>query len=208
MDRLPENLAVVFRSLRSGKHICREDGAEYRDLDRNEEQYRALFRGLGYDLVHHGQGFYYFKGNNQLSTQRLQAIALFTLILFQDLEDNKFKDTERAWERTLLMQIFKVGELPHFQTAQRKNLLFAVGVVPESLYDKVLRPMARYGFLEMIGPDQFQFRSPIYRFVEACMQFAQEDWSPVQGGQRGQGMETPAPTEVDFSDSDENEAET
>jgi len=189
MDALPERLADVFRSLRSAKHICRDDGADYRDLDRNEEQYRVLFQALGYELVHHGQGFYYFKGSNYLSTQRLQAITLFTLILFQDLEDKKFQEAERAWERKLLTRILNVNELPHFETSQRRSMLFTVGVTPETLHEKVLRPMARYGMLEMIGSEQFQFRSPIYRFVDLCMQFANEDWEQVQTETGGENQD-------------------
>lgn len=135
-----------------------------------------LFQALGYELVHHGQGFYYFKGGHALTTQRLQAITLFTLILFQDLEDKKFQQEERAWERTLLVRLFNVNELPHFETSQRRSLLFNVGVTPETLHEKVLRPMARLGMLEMVGTEQFQFRSPIYRFVDLCLQFADEDW--------------------------------
>lgn len=177
MVDLPERLAEVFRALRSGKHISRDDVADYRDLDRNEEMYRALFAGLGYELVHHGQGFYYFKGPNQLSTQRMQAISLFVLILFQDLEDKKFQDADRAWERKLLLRAIAINELPHFQTAQRRSMLLTVGVTPESLHEKVLRPMARYGMLEMTGPEHFQFRSPIYRFVDVCMKFADDDWN-------------------------------
>ena len=145
-------------------------------MDRNEELYCELFRGLGYELVRHNQGFYYFKGGNQLTTQRLQAITLFMLILFQDLEDKKFQAAERMWEKTLFLRTFAVNELPHFQTAQRRNMLLAVGVTPDTLADKVLRPMVRYGMLEMAGTDRFQFRSLIYRFVDLCMKFADDDW--------------------------------
>lgn len=165
----------MFRLLRNGRHICREDGADYRDLERNEEQYSALFHALGYKLIHHGQGFYYFEGRNYLSTQRLQAITLFTLILFQDLEDKKFQGPERAWERNLLGRIFRVVELPHFETSKRRSMLHAVNVTQETLHEKVFKPMIRYGMLEMIGPDQFHFRAPIYRFVELCMQLGQKE---------------------------------
>lgn len=171
---MPARLAEVFRSLKSGKHICRDDGADFRDLDRNEELYRALFAGLGYELVHHGQGFYYFKGGNQLSTQRLQAMTLFILILFQDLEDKKFQDADRMWERKLLTRSFNVAELPHFQTSQRRSLLYTVGVTPDTLHEKVLRPMVRYGMLETTGTDHFQFRAPIYRFIDLCLTFADD----------------------------------
>ncbi len=167
----------MFRLLRSGKHICREDINEYRDLERNEDQYRVLFDGLGYHLVHHGQGFYYFTGSNTLSTQRLQAITLFVLILFQDLDDRKFQDSDRSWERKLVSREFRVSELPHFQTSNRRSLLYNVGVTPELLQEKVLRPMAKLGMLTVSGSDSFRFRSPIYRFVELCMQLAEQNWS-------------------------------
>lgn len=183
----------MFRSLRSGKHISRDDVADYPDLDRNEEMYRALFAGLGYELVHHGQGFYYFKGSNQLSTQRMQAIALFVLILFQDLEDKKFQDADRAWERKLLLRAFAINELPHFQTAQRRSMLLTVGVTPETLQEKVLRPMARYGMLEMTGPEHFQFHSPIYRFVDVCMKFAEDDWNVSPAAPENPLQTQPAP---------------
>ena len=172
---LPARLADVFRSLRSGKHICRDDIALHRDLERNEELYHALFLALGYELVHHGQGFYYFKGDNYLSSQRLQAISLFVLILFQDLEDKKFQESDGAWERRLLTRSFAINELPHFQTPQRRSLMFAVGVTAETLHEKVLRPLVRYGLSDMVGAEQFRFRSAIYRFVDVCMQFAEAD---------------------------------
>lgn len=171
---MPGRLGDVFRALKSGKHICRDDSADFRDLERNEDLYRALFTGLGYELIHHGQGFYYFKGGNQLSTLRLQAMALFVFILFQDLEDKKFQDADRMWERKLLTRSFNIAELPHFQTSQRRSLLFALGVTPETLYEKVMKPMVRYGMLEMTGTDHFQFRSPIYRFIDLCLAVADE----------------------------------
>jgi chromosome condensin MukBEF MukE localization factor len=203
---LPARLADVFRSLRSGRHICRDDVADYRDLDRNEEQYCALFAGLGYELVHHGQGFYYFKGGNQLSTQRLQAITLFMLILFQDLEDRKFQAADRVWERTLLTRIFGVNELPHFQTAQRRSMLLTVGVKADTLHDKVLRPMARYGMLEMTGAEHFQFRSPIYRFVEVFMKFADDDWQSPLAGTDGSTLAPAANEEIAAGWTDDEEA--
>ncbi|MDB5389033.1 MAG: hypothetical protein JWM11_4679 [Planctomycetaceae bacterium] len=173
--KLPARLAEVFRSLRSGRHICREDHADFRDLERNEDLYQILLRGLGYELVLHGQGFYYLKGGNSLSTQRIQAITLFMLILFQELESKKFQDIERSWERTLLTRILNISELPHFQTSQRRSMLFTLGVTAETLQEKVLRPMSRFGIIEMISSDRFRFRSPVYRFVDLCMRIADEE---------------------------------
>lgn len=160
--------------------------ADYRDLERNEDLYRALLGGLGYELVHHGQGFYYLKGGNYLSTQRLQAITLFVLILFQDLEDKKFQNADRSWERLLLTRTFDVNELPHFQTPQRRSMLFTLGVTAETLAERVLRPMARFGMLEMVGVNNIQFRSPVYRFIDLCMKIADEDWKAAPASETGQ----------------------
>ena len=205
---LPARLAVVFRSLRNGKHICRDDIAEYRDLERNEELYRALFLGLGYELVHHGQGFYYFKGDNNLSSQRLQAISLFVLILFQDLEDKKFQESDGAWERRLLTRSFATNELPHFQTPQRRNLMFAVGVTADTLHERILRPLVRYGLSEMVGTEQFRFRSPIYRFVDVCMQFAEADLNAVATADGDEPVAGPAViSQADSTAAEEDEEE-
>jgi chromosome condensin MukBEF MukE localization factor len=205
---LPARLAVVFRSLRNGEHICRDDLAEYHDLERNEELYRALFLGLGYELVHHGQGFYYFKGDNSLSSLRLQAISLFVLILFQDLEDKKFQESDGAWERRLLTRTFAVSELPHFQTPQRRSLMFRIGVTPDTLHEKVLRPLIRYGMVEMVGTDQFRFRSPVYRFVDVCMQFAEADLNAVATADGDEPVAEPVVSQTDSTpaDNDEDEA--
>jgi hypothetical protein len=98
--------------------------------------------------------------------------------------------------------------LPHFQTSQRRSMLFTVGVTPETLYDKVLRPMARYGMLEMIGADQFQFRSPIYRFVDLCLQFAEEDWESLStdNGSQKKGVQVAsAEEEIESLSADEDD---
>lgn len=171
----PERLADVFRLLRSGRHLCVDDGKNFRDLELHEQQYTNLFRSLGYDLVRHGQGFYYFGGSNSLSTKGLRAITLFMMILFQHLEDNKFSDPDRAWERTLTHRIFEINKLPHFETAQRRALMFSLGIDPENLRERVLRLMSRLGMLSLRGGNQFQFRAPIYRFVELCMEFSVEE---------------------------------
>ena len=125
---MPKQLAQVFRLLRQGKHVCRDDGAVFRDLERHEGRYRVVFQALGYQLIRHDRGFYYFQGDNTLPTVRLQAVTLFVLILFQELEEKKFQEPDRAWEKLLTSRIFHVDELPHFATARRRDLMQSVGV--------------------------------------------------------------------------------
>lgn len=176
-DALPARLNDVFRLLRRGRHICLDDGAVYRDLEREEDRYRVVFAGLGYDLVHHAQGFYYLKGGPSLSSKRLQAVTLFLLLLFQDLEENKLNDRDRSWVRTLTERAFSVESLPHFATTERRDQMAALGVTRESLAPQVLRTLKSLGMLEMIGDGRFRLRTPVYRFVDLVLEYADEDWN-------------------------------
>ena len=65
----------------------------YRDLENDEERYELVLAGVGHELVHHAQGFYYLKGGPALTSKRLQAITFFLLVLFQDLEEHKAQTT-------------------------------------------------------------------------------------------------------------------
>lgn len=173
----PPQTASVFRALRMGKHLSRRQGEVYYDLDRHYKQYAAVFGALGYRLIRHEQGFYYFAGDSVLRAQRLRAITLFVLILFQDLEDKKYSQGGRSWERELLTRQFTVAELPHFATAQRRALMHAVGVTPESL-DSKLRFMSTLGFIDINSADSFHFLPPIYRFVDLFLIYADdEQWA-------------------------------
>jgi len=176
-EALPENLAEVFRVLRMGRHLCRDDGALYRDIEQNEQTYRLLLEHLGYTLVSHGRGFYYLQGVNARSTSRLECLTLFVLILFQDLEDRKFESRDRMWEKTLLTRVFAVNELPHFATAEKRKMMSAVGVNAENLSNKILKVLADLGMLERLPQNQFRFRFPIYRFIDLCMEYASDEWA-------------------------------
>lgn len=174
-ESFPPQLAKVFLALRKGKHISVEDGVEFRDLTQNQDQYTAILGALGYKLVKHHQNFFYLRGGNDLNTKGLRSVSLFLLILFQHLEDTKFDDPQRSWEKHLLERIFRIDDLPHFETVARRSLMYQLDLTPENLREKVLRTMNRLGFITLIGQSQFRFRSPVYRFVEVCLNYADLD---------------------------------
>lgn len=176
---LPSQAASVFRALRLGRHVCQDDGDAYYDLQRHEEAYTALFAALGYPLNRHEQGFYYFTGESILSSKRLKQATLFMLVLFQELDDNKFNEPERAWERTLLDRRFMLRELPHFATAHRRALMNEVGLTADDI-DRVLNFLQRLGVVEAPTDNAFHFKPPVYRFVEMFLQFADDKhWSAL-----------------------------
>lgn len=179
---LPPRLAAVFRLLRSGRHLSREDGADFLDLDRNAEQYSHLLSGLGYELRHHAQGFYYLEGSGAVRAERMRAALVFLLILFQDLDEKKFQSDERAWERTLLRRTFRIAELPHFHTAQRRAMMSAVDI-DEAGLSRVLQFLERLGVVQLLPEGQFGLLAPVHRFIDLCVRYAEDGaWTEKSGG--------------------------
>jgi len=177
LPELPPRLSSVFRALRNGRHISRSDGPDFLDLDRHTPIYQHLLRGLGYTLQRHNQGFFYLEGAGTIRAERMRGALLFLLILFQDLEEKKFQRQDRAWERSLLRSTFKVSELPHFQTAQRRTLMAAVGLEEATLL-KEMQFLERLGVVRLLPEGQFGFLAPVYRFVDLCVRYAEDkSWS-------------------------------
>ena len=82
-------LAPIFRELFKGYHVSRRDAELYSQLSNQQDQYRALFKALGFELVCDTRGFYYFVPE-QMGAQvnkTAQRLALFTFILVEHLAD-------------------------------------------------------------------------------------------------------------------------
>lgn len=175
-EALPSKLAEMFRLLRTGRHICVEDGPSYRIIEQEEDRYHTVLGALGYELVHHAQGFYYLKGGRSFSSRGLQSITIFVFLLFQHLEDTKQGEPDHAWIRSLTSKRFVIDELPHFGTVQHRTMMANLDLTPTTLHPRVLRVLEHLGMLEFIDERSFRFRSPIYRFVDLCMAYAEEPW--------------------------------
>lgn len=181
-DALPQKLAEIFRLLRIGRHICVEDGPVYRTLEQEEDRYRTVLEGLGYELVHHAQGFYYLKGGRTFSSRGLQSITMFVFLLFQHLEDSKQAEPDHTWIRSLTSRRFVIDELPLFGTVQHRTMMAKLDLTPATLRQRVLRVLQQLGMLEFVDERSFCFRSPIYRFVDLCMAYASEPWDEPASG--------------------------
>jgi hypothetical protein len=178
---LPARLASVFRSLRRGRHLSRGDGADFFDLDRNQAEYERLLAGLGYVLRRHPQGFYYLEGPGAMRAERVRSAVVFLLIMFQDLEERKFQSGDRSWEKTLLTRAFRVAELPHFHTAQRRAMMSAVDV-GEAELGRVLALLERLGVARLLPEGQFEFLPPVHRFIDLCVKYAADETWPERAG--------------------------
>ncbi|EPN59645.1 hypothetical protein A245_17328, partial [Pseudomonas syringae pv. actinidiae ICMP 19096] len=82
-------LAPIFRELFKGYHISRRDPELYAQLSNCQDQYRTLFKALGYELVCDTRGFYYFVPELAAAqvNKTAQRLALFTFILVEHLAD-------------------------------------------------------------------------------------------------------------------------
>ena len=90
-------LAPIFRELFKGYHVSRRDPELYAQLSNFQDQYRTLFKALGFELVCDTRGFYYFVPE-QMGAQvnkTAQRLALFTFIIVEHLADQEKQDDGR-----------------------------------------------------------------------------------------------------------------
>ena len=82
-------LAPIFRELFKGFHVSRRDPELYAQLSNFQDQYRTLFKALGFELVCDTRGFYYFVPDMTAAqvNKTAQRLSLFTFILVEHLAD-------------------------------------------------------------------------------------------------------------------------
>jgi hypothetical protein len=159
----------IFEQLRRGRHLCAADGKLYRALKENLNEYQDLFSHLGFRLQVHGRDFFYFKGRDSLSPQA-SRMAVFVFILVETLSD-----MGEAVVDTLMTRIFSVPDLPHLKSARYRAYLKEAGVFNEDDLRGILRHLDRFGFIRRHTEDTFAFRTPAYRFFDACVEILNSD---------------------------------
>jgi chromosome condensin MukBEF MukE localization factor len=155
-------LAEIFRRLRDGRHLCLEDGKWYEAIERDTDSFTALFKALGYELVSHRKGIYYFRGDSAV-TETARKFAVFTFILVEH-----FGDAGRGIEEAVLTNTFALDDLPHLTSERYRQTMAEVGVQNVEDLAKLLGSMQRFGFAELAGEDRVRFRRPIYRLLDLC----------------------------------------
>jgi hypothetical protein len=159
------HLPDLFDRLRSGRHLCADDGALFLALRADFGTYRALFEAIGFDLVEHERGFYYFRSGEDLGKEATQ-LAVFFFVLVEawgdagkDLEAAAFDPGGHA-----------VDDLPHMTRESWRRCMEEAGVVTGEDLADLVRNLARYGFTERVGDDRFRFRTPSWRFFDLCLE--------------------------------------
>ncbi|KAF1072000.1 MAG: hypothetical protein GAK45_00341 [Pseudomonas citronellolis] len=163
-------LAPIFRELLKGFHISRRDPELYSQLSNQQDQYRALFKGLGFELVCDTRGFYYFVPE-QIGAQvnkTAQRLALFTFILVEHLAD-------QGRDPLAVLDGGSIGrdELPPLLEKYRDLFLQAEVQTQEELEEKVMRRMTQLGFAAEDN-GVYRFLPPIHRFLDVCLSVQQD----------------------------------
>ncbi|MWV17817.1 chromosome partitioning protein [Pseudomonas sp. L-22-4S-12] len=163
-------LAPIFRELFKGYHISRNSPELYTQLSNQQDQYRALFKSLGYELVCDSRGFYYFVPE-QMGAQvnkTAQRLALFTFILVEHLADQG-RDPLAVLDGGSLGR----DELPALLEKYKDLFLQAEVTTQEELEEKVMRRLAQLGFA---GEDNgvYRFLAPMHRFLDVCLSVQQD----------------------------------
>jgi len=163
-------LAPIFRELFKGYHVSRRDPELYAQLSNQQDQYRALFKTLGYELVCDSRGFYYFVPE-QMGAQvnkTAQRLALFTFILVEHLAD-------QGRDPLAVLDGGSIGrdELPALLEKYRDLFLQAEVTSVEELEEKVMRRLNQLGFA---GEENgiYRFLAPMHRFLDVCLSVQQD----------------------------------
>ena len=163
------HLMEIFDLLRKGKHIAPEDTGIYFDLQTNEAALTELFTQLGFELIHHPRGFYYFRGDTAISDTS-SKMAVFMFILVESIADAGGSPAEQ-----IMADIFPIENLEHLRRERYRAIMQEAGMVTEEDLRQTLRTMERFGFLKMENADAFRFRTPAYRFLDLCMDIFKEN---------------------------------
>lgn len=163
-------LAPIFRELFKGYHVSRRDAELYSQLSNHQDQYRALFKALGFELVCDTRGFYYFVPE-QMGAQvnkTAQRLALFTFIIVEHLADQG-RDPLAVLDGGSLGR----DELPPLLEKYRDLFLQAEVQTQDELEEKVMRRLTQLGFASEDN-GIYRFLPPMHRFLDVCLSVQQD----------------------------------
>ncbi|MGO2203424.1 Mks condensin complex protein MksE [Pseudomonas helleri] len=166
------HLAPIFRELFKGYHVSRRDPELYAQLSNFQDQYRALFKALGFELVCDTRGFYYFVPDTAIASAQVnktaQRLALFTFIIVEHLADQG-RDPIAVLDGGSLSR----DELPGLLEKYRDLFVQAEVTTQDELEEKIMRRMTQLGFASEDN-GVYRFLPPMHRFLDVCLSVQQD----------------------------------
>ncbi len=149
----------IFEALISGRHMCLEDGELFTALRDNEDDYRALFGGLGLELIVDPRGFFFLNGTR--TPANMKDILFFMAILFEYMDEQGY-----SLEEVVFGSDFYFKDLPHLSHQRYAEVMErAAGVKTLEALRGIVTSMARYRFV-VTEADSFRFRIPAHRLFD------------------------------------------
>ncbi|NQD80357.1 chromosome partitioning protein [Pseudomonas seleniipraecipitans] len=189
-------LAAIFRELFKGYHLSRSEPECYAQLSTLQDQYRALFKAMGFELVCDPRGFYYFVPEQAAAqvNKTAQRLALFTFILVEHLAD-------QGRDPLSVLDGGTIGrdELPALLDKYRDLFLQAEVTTHEELEDKIIRRLTQLGFAEDSN-GVYRFLPPMHRFLDVCLS-VQHD-RDLAASLHSSDLPLPAPVLIDDDSGD------
>lgn len=149
----------IYEALISGRHLCLEDGDLFTALRDNEEDYRALFSGLGMDLVVDPRGFVFLNGTR--TPANMKDILYFMAVLFEHMDEQGY-----SLEEVILGSDFYYKDLPHLKHQKYAEVMErSSGAVTQEGLRGIVSSLVRYRFATTEA-DYFRFRTPAHRLFD------------------------------------------
>lgn len=155
-------LENIYTDLKKGRHITNMDTDMHRSLSDHFDQYKGLFKALGYKLTRHRLDFFYLSAGPN-SALIMQKFAAFYFIFLDHLADN-FGTVSEA----LFNQRFPLPSLPHLKSERYKKIMSEVGVSVERDLENLVGRLQTAGFLHINNDKLITFDSPSHRFLDMC----------------------------------------
>ncbi|WP_438938507.1 condensin complex protein MksE [Algibacillus agarilyticus] len=165
-------LQDINKKLVSGYHISEQDVQLWQQLDQYQDEYAALFSGLGYRLKHDARGYFYIDADdstvNMGKISRAMAVTIYVLIEYY--ADNGFDPLRALFEKVITEEIMQ-------QVVQNQYHLFEQLEITSAaeLKRDVFNRMLRNGFATEtqsfeehdLGQMGFKLLAPVYRYLDA-----------------------------------------
>lgn len=169
IGRLP-SLPDLFAHLNAGKHLNRlAHHSLWAELEREQEQYTALFAALGYELRVDGRGFAWFhfdEASANVSKTTRQLALLFMLIF-------EFKSDAGAHLARFTDWPIDLGLL-NALIEKHHMLLAAENLADPELLQQLMRSAANYGFAIAEGSG-WRLLPAVFRYLDRFEELAHRE---------------------------------
>jgi hypothetical protein len=172
MSAIPDyltSITEIFDKLSRGYHISNADFSLYPELSKYEKCYSEVFEKIGYQLVAHERGFYYFGTDNDKIKVKCGTMAVFIFFLIDFLQ-NQGKDPYSE----IMEAEFRENQLILDLSNSYKDKMKDMGLNDsEDEFKKAIKQLSIYGFASK-KDFTFRFLPPIARFLDSCIEIGKK----------------------------------